>query len=286
MSQQPVILRTRKELNEFTQNIRDEEKTISYVPTMGALHEGHMSLVKAGFEKSDVVIVSIFVNPTQFGPNEDLDAYPRVLDKDTEICAKNGVAAIYTPSVEEMYPEGFSTKISVAGVSEGLCGAARPGHFDGVATVVTKLIMQVKPDCTMFGLKDYQQFKVIDRMNKDLDLGFNLVGVQTAREQETGLALSSRNAYLDADQYKVAIQLNKIIKQVADKVRDTDQDLKDIIAEGKKALTEAGFEKIDYLEICNANDLSPVNQKSNNIDYQVLAAAKIGRARLIDNFKV
>lgn len=286
MSQQPVIIKTRKELNEFTQKTRDEGQTISYVPTMGALHEGHMSLVKAGFEKSDVVIVSIFVNPTQFGPNEDLDSYPRVLDKDSEICAQNGVAAIYTPSVEEMYPEGFSTKISVAGVSEGLCGAARPGHFDGVATVVTKLIMQVKPDYTMFGLKDYQQFKVIERMNADLDLGFNLVGVPTAREEETGLALSSRNAYLNDEQYKVAIQLNKIVQQMCEKIRYEKGSFLPIITWGKEALREAGFEKIDYLEICNANDLSPLNQKIGNSDYQVLVAAKIGRARLIDNFRV
>lgn len=279
----PIILHTKQELQKYTQKCRDEGQKIAFVPTMGFLHDGHMSLVRSGHESADVVIVSIFVNPTQFGPNEDLDAYPSDMESDIKICAENNVAVIYNPSPKEMYPTGNNTTVNVAGVSDGLCGAARPGHFEGVATVVTKLLMQVRPDAALFGLKDYQQFKVLDRMNKELDLGFNIIGVPIARETDTGLALSSRNTYLTEEDRKTAVQFNKILKSAASDLKT--KDAATVKQDGINALKNAGFVTVDYFEICDTETLKYLEDTAGKSAVQILAAAKVGRARLIDNIR-
>ena len=235
------------------------------VPTMGALHAGHMKLVEAAKARADHVVVSIFVNPTQFAPTDDLSRYPRREAEDAAMLAEAGVAILWAPDVATMYPDGFATTISVAGVSEGLCGASRPGHFDGVATVVNKLFGQVRPDMALFGEKDWQQLQVIRRMVADLDLGIDIIGVPTARDAD-GLALSSRNAYLSAADRKAAVALpTALLAATAALAAGGDEAI--ILDEARAALTAAGF-TIDYIE--RRND-------------RLLAAARIGTTRLIDN---
>lgn len=252
------------------------------MPTMGALHEGHMTLVRAAAMRADHVVASIFVNPIQFGPNEDLDAYPRQEAQDAALLEAEGTAILWAPSVAEMYPAGFATNISVSGIGDGLCGAARPGHFDGVATVVTKLFNQVRPDVALFGEKDYQQLAVIRRFVADLDQPVEIVGVPTARAED-GLALSSRNAYLSADERARAAELPRAMRQGVARLEAGEEAGAVLDAIGQ-ALTQAGFGPIDYVELCDARSLEPVRRLA--APARLLVAARLGKTRLIDNFPV
>lgn len=277
----PEILKTVSEVRAFVSGLRAQGKTLALVPTMGALHEGHLTLVETARKQADVVIVSIFVNPTQFAPHEDYAAYPRTLDADVGKLAQVGVQAVYAPDATEMYAPDFSTKVLVSGVSEGLCGASRPIFFAGVATVVTKLLLQVLPDVALFGEKDYQQLQVITRLVEDLNIPVRIAGVPTVRNED-GLALSSRNAYLDEAQYKTAICLNKVLFAMAEKIKKGGEAFSSVRTWGTVELEKAGFEKVDYLEIMDAKTLThPVEEKAGGL--RILVAAWIGKARLIDN---
>ena len=241
---------------------------VAFVPTMGALHAGHMKLIEAAKLHADHIIASIFVNPAQFGPNEDLARYPRREAEDAGMLAAAGVAILWAPDVSAMYPDGFATTVSVAGVSEGLCGASRPGHFDGVATVVAKLFGQVRPDVALFGEKDWQQLQVIRRMTLDLDIGVEIVGVPTEREAD-GLAMSSRNAYLSPEERAAATALPLALTDAAAAIAGgAGEDV--ALAAASLALREAGL-IIDYIE---------------RRDDRLLAAVRIGTTRLIDNVPI
>ena len=252
---------------------------------MGALHEGHMSLVRAAKAQSDRVAVSIFVNPTQFGPNEDFDSYPRVMAADAALLEPYEIDVLYTPSVAEMYPEGFTTNVSIGHLTNCLCGAKRVGHFDGVATVVSKLLLQSRADHAYFGEKDWQQLQVIRRVNKDLDIDCTITGVKTARNPETGLALSSRNAYLNADELVIAARLNLILAEYARAIR-AGTPIEPATQSTHKAILKAGFAHIDYLECRTAHSISEVTIFDPAIACHVFVAAKLGPARLIDNMVV
>lgn len=276
----PEILRTVAELRAFTAARRAQGRRIALVPTMGALHDGHMELVRRGREQADDVIATIFVNPAQFGPNDDYSAYPRTWDADLERLAANDAAAVFYPGVADMYPPGFSTTVTLRGVTAPLEGEHRPGHFDGVATVVAKLLLQSLPDIALFGEKDWQQLQVITRMTADLDIPVTIIGVPTVRD-ENGLALSSRNAYLDDRQYKIATTLNKTLRAMGEKFR---AGLSPASAEnwGRDAVLAAGFDSVDYITLRDATTLG----RPGTVDVRALAAVRLGAARLIDNMAV
>jgi len=249
------------------------------VPTMGALHAGHLALVARARELGQRTLASIFVNPTQFGPTEDFSRYPRDVRTDLALLAEAGADAAYLPDVATMYPPGFSTRIEVDAVSEGLCGAFRPGHFSGVATVVTKLLNQVQPDIALFGEKDYQQLLVIRRAVRDLDLPVEIQGVPTLREAD-GLALSSRNRYLSPEERRAAPVLHRVLDAIA-RGFASGAEAGPLLAEGRAELEAAGFGPVQYLEIRDAESLSPVERADRPV--RILAAAYLGRTRLIDN---
>ncbi len=255
-------------------------KRIALVPTMGALHDGHMALVEAARRSADLVVVSIFVNPRQFGPSEDLAKYPRKEQADARMLTNAGVDLLWLPAVEEMYPEGFATSISVGGVSNVLEGERRPGHFDGVATVVTKLFNQVRPDVALFGEKDWQQLAVIRRLVADLDLDIEIVGVPTQREDD-GLARSSRNVYLIDDERTRAVALPRALG-VAERAISKGGDPEAALAQAREMLAAAGFE-LDYLVLADAETLG---EPEAGRPMRLLAAARIGTTRLIDNIPV
>ena len=282
-------MQTVKQLKELREAVDDLRRsgTIAMVPTMGALHEGHLTLVREARRHADHVTASIFVNPTQFGPNEDLDAYPRQLAEDQRKLEAEGVALLWAPDVGEMYPGGFATSISVAGVSEGLCGASRPGHFDGVATVVCKLFNQMRPDVALFGEKDWQQLAVIRRMARDLDLTQphveNIIGVPTVREED-GLAMSSRNAYLSAEERASAAQLNQAMLRAIAQI-ETGADVPASLAALEQGLLCAGFRSVDYASLADADSLTLLDSTPTR-SARLLVAARIGTTRLIDNMHV
>lgn len=254
---------------------------VALVPTMGALHEGHRALVARARRGGRRVVASIFVNPTQFGPGEDFSRYPRDLEADLALLGGAGVDVAWTPSVETMYPAGFSTTIAVAGLGDGLCGAVRPGHFSGVATVVAKLLGQVRPDVALFGEKDFQQLRVIQQAVADLHLGVAIEGVPTVREPD-GLALSSRNRYLSPDERGVAPVLHRVLTAIAAAAHDGAA-VSGPVGEGHARLEAAGF-RVQYLAVCDARTLEPVARAG--APARVLAAAHLGRTRLIDNLAV
>jgi len=278
---------TREMLRTAVDGLRAEGRTLALVPTMGALHEGHLTLVREAKSRADSVAVSIFVNPTQFGPNEDLDAYPRRMAEDSALLEKEGVAVLWAPGVAEMYPAGYATNVSVSGVSEGLCGAARPGHFDGVATVVCKLFNQVRPDIALFGEKDWQQLAVIRRMAADLDLVLPHVsaihGVPTVREAD-GLALSSRNQYLSPEQRQQAAALPQAMRHAIAALRNGSA-VAPTLAALEAHLLQAGFASVDYATLADAASLAPLDSLG-GAPARLLVAARIGGTRLIDNMAV
>lgn len=277
------IVRTIADLRAHVRAWRVAGLSTGFVPTMGALHAGHLSLVAAARVRCDKVVVSIFVNPTQFGPNEDFEAYPRNEQADLERLASAHADLAYLPTVAEMYPPGSLTVVNVSGITDGLCGAVRPGHFQGVTTVVTKLLLQVLPDAAFFGEKDYQQLKTITRMARDLDIPAGIVGVPTVREAD-GLALSSRNVYLSATERQNALSLPRTLFALAAKLRDGSP-AGPHLAWGVAALLDGGFASVDYLELCDAEDLTPLSRISGKPS-RLIAAAKIGKTRLIDNIPV
>ena len=260
---------------------------LALVPTMGALHEGHLSLVRAAKQRAAHVVVSIFVNPRQFGVGEDLDAYPRPIERDAALLAGEGTAVLWAPTVAEMYPSGYATNIAVSGVSEGLCGGARPGHFDGVATVVAKLFNQVQPDIALFGEKDWQQLAVIRRMARDLDFAqphvSAILGVATMREAD-GLAMSSRNAYLTPAERAAAPSLPRAMHEAIARI-ESGEPAAPALAALESALLAAGFASVDYAELRDADTLAPL-AASGPKPARLIVAARLGKARLIDNMAV
>ena len=281
---QIAIVRTVADLRAQVRAWKASGERVALVPTMGALHEGHLSLVALARTKADRVVASVFVNPTQFGPNEDFDAYPRGEERDAGLLAGAACDLLYAPTVAEMYPPGFSTSVNVSGVSEPLDGAARPGHFTGVATVVTKLLLQCGPDVAVFGEKDYQQLQVIKRFVRDLDIPVDILGAPTSR-LEDGLARSSRNAYLSAAEREVAGRMNVALAEAVRRLR-AGESVERVEATGRAALERAGFQRIDYFEVRNADDLSHPGPGPLSVPGRVLAAAVIGKTRLIDNMAV
>ncbi|MEM1132311.1 MAG: pantoate--beta-alanine ligase [Pseudomonadota bacterium] len=275
----------RETLKNTLGQLRADGSLLALVPTMGALHAGHMTLVEAAKQQADRVAVSIFVNPTQFGPNEDLDAYPRQLAEDSALLKEADVDLLWAPTAEAMYPGGFETVIRVPDISMGLCGGSRPGHFDGVATVVCKLLNQIGPDIALFGEKDYQQLAVIRRMVRDLDMVPQIIGVPTVRDDD-GLALSSRNAYLTADERQRATTLPDAIREAIATI-EAGCDMAKVLEALTKKLSDAGFDPIDYAEIRHADTLAQLSdEKIDNGPFpaRLLVAARLGKTRLIDNW--
>lgn len=267
-------------LRDALASFRAAGESIALVPTMGALHDGHMALVDAARRRASRVVVSIFVNPKQFGPNEDLARYPRREMQDARMLMDAGADLLWMPPVEVMYPDGFATTVSVSGVSEVLEGAHRAGHFDGVATVVAKLFGQIRPDVALFGEKDFQQLAVIRRMATDLDLGIEVVGVPTQRDDD-GLALSSRNLYLDPDERQRAVALPRALG-VAARTLEKGGSADEALGQARDMLAQAGFDT-DYIALVDAETLGePVPDRP----MRLLAAARIGNTRLIDNVAV
>ncbi|RMQ35090.1 Pantothenate synthetase [Pseudomonas amygdali pv. mori] len=274
-------VKTVQELRAAVARARSEGKRIALTPTMGNLHSGHAALVAKAAQRADFVVATIFVNPLQFGPNEDLATYPRTLAADQEKLLQAGCNLLFTPNVEEMYPHGMAdqTLVSVPHLSQGLCGASRPGHFEGVATVVSKLFNMVQPDLAIFGEKDFQQLAVIRAMVRDLNMPIQIIGEPTVRADD-GLALSSRNGYLNEAQRAAAPALYQAIRQTADAISAGEQDFDALLTSKKQQLEAAGF-RIDYLEIRDATSLRPTTAE--NRDVVILAAAFLGKTRLIDN---
>jgi pantoate--beta-alanine ligase len=276
------VVQTVRELRESLAPVRREGRSIGLVPTMGFFHEGHLELMRAARGASDVVVVSLFVNPTQFGPNEDLDSYPRDEARDHELAEREGVDLLFAPPVEEVYPDGFSTTVSVGGLTEVLDGhPTRRGqsHFDGVTTVVTKLFNMVQPDRAWFGQKDAQQAVVIRRLVRDLDIPVEIEVLPTVREPD-GLAMSSRNVYLSAEERERALGLSRALRAAEAVVAEGRRDAHDVLAAARAELDARGVEP-EYLELLTADDLSPTQRVNGRTLLAV--AARVGPARLIDN---
>ncbi|MDE0409117.1 MAG: pantoate--beta-alanine ligase [Alphaproteobacteria bacterium] len=276
-----LTARTVQDLRRLVSAWRRAGSSIGVVPTMGALHAGHLSLAAASRERAGRSIVTLFVNPRQFNDPADLARYPRTEESDREKLAPLGIDLLFAPPPEVMYPAGFATNISVSGATDGLCGADRPGHFDGVATVVSKLLIQTGADFAFFGEKDYQQLATIRRMVRDLDLPVEIVGCPTVRDPD-GLALSSRNALLSPEERACAPALHHALVTAAERLRDGED--AGCLADAAAGIAAAGFSAVDYVELRDAEDLAPMQRLDRPA--RLLAAAHIGRARLIDNIPV
>ena len=274
------ILRSLDAMREWRASLAPSQR-VGFAPTMGNLHAGHIELINVIKQQSDVVVASIFVNPMQFGGNEDLDAYPRTLEADLAKLEASGTAAVFTPTTTDIYPDGVSqhTAVDVPGLTDVLCGASRPGHFRGVTTVVSKLLGIVRPHVAAFGAKDLQQVLVIKKMVRDLSINTEIEVVPTVRESD-GLAMSSRNGYLSHDERALAPLFSRTLEETAKRVAESGSDVKTVIAEGKAILTEAGF-VVDYLEARHTHDLSEAS--SLNQETAIFGAAFLGTTRLIDN---
>lgn len=276
------LVHTLDELRAITRTWHQAGEVIGITPTMGALHEGHLSLVRAAKAGSDRVITTIFVNPTQFNSADDLEKYPRTLDSDSTLLAPLDVDVIYAPTVDQMYPDGFATSISISGVTEGLCGTHRPGHFDGVATIVAKLFLQTSADRAFFGQKDFQQLQVVKRLAADLNIPVEITGCPTVREAD-GLALSSRNVRLTPEGRKVAPALYRAMQQAGAQIKAGDPAAAALQA-AQAALLDAGFTEVEYLELRAEDGLAPLDSLSQPA--RILVAAWLDGVRLIDNIAV
>lgn len=278
----PLIWKTPAEVRAWVRSLGG--RRLALVPTMGFLHDGHLSLMREGGRRADVVAASIFVNPTQFGPKEDLSRYPRDPEGDLRRCASAGVAGVYMPEPSTVYPEGYQTYVNVEAVSQGLDGEKRPGHFRGVATVVTKLLALFRPDVALFGEKDYQQLQVISRLNGDLNLGVEIVGMPTIREAD-GLAMSSRNSYLSADERQRALAISRGLFAVQKLAAAGEADVSKLVAVVRAELAAIGARE-DYVEICHAARLTPLTRLEKQVPARALVACFVGNTRLIDNMAV
>lgn len=272
------------EIRAYVRAQKQAGKTVGFVPTMGNLHEGHLSLINVAKERADVVICSIFVNPMQFGANEDLDAYPRTLEEDTRLLQTRGCDLLFAPSAKEVYPHGLTvqTKVEVPELGDFHCGASRPGHFSGVSTVVAKLFNMVQPDVAIFGEKDFQQLAIIRKMTEDLCFPVHIVGVPTSREN-TGLARSSRNGYLSPAEKQTAAEIYQTLIFIKSELENGNRAFHELSQEAKQRLSTAGF-RPDYVNIANAHSLAPA--KESDKDLVILVAAYLGSTRLIDNITV
>jgi len=273
------IIETVKEMQAVAEELRKTRK-IGFVPTMGYLHEGHLALVRRSKEVADVTVVSIFVNPIQFGPNEDFARYPRDFERDRKLLEQEGTDIIFYPEAKEMYPENYSTYIQVRGLEDHLCGLSREGHFIGVATVVAKLFNAVKPHVAVFGQKDYQQLKVIQRMVRDLNMDLEVIGLPTVREKD-GLAMSSRNTYLSHEERERSLLIYKSVRLVEDLYKKGERNAGELKRQAREVLTAAGGIEIDYVSISDAETLDELESISGRAVYAV--AVRCGKTRLIDN---
>jgi len=275
------IVRDPLEMQSYAETLRKQGRRIAFVPTMGYLHQGHLALVEEGKRRADSVVASIFVNPTQFGPSEDLEAYPRDFGRDENLLQGVGTDVIFYPDKESMYPQGYQTYVNVERVTQNLCGPSRPTHFRGVATIVAKLFNIVKPHVAVFGEKDFQQLVVIQRMVKDLNFDIEIVGYPTVREQD-GLAMSSRNAYLSPEERTTALLIKKALDKVARLYEEGSRKPQFLIQKAREILSESPNIRIDYVKICDAQTLEDIEEIK---DQAVMAVAVfIGKTRLIDNY--
>ncbi len=277
----PTVWKTPGEVRAWVRTIQQRGQRLAFVPTMGFLHDGHLSLMREGGRRADVVAASIFVNPTQFGPKEDLSRYPKDHAGDLARCGSAGVVGVYMPEPSTVYPAGYQTSVDVEQVSQGLDGEKRPGHFRGVATVVTKLLALFRPDVALFGEKDYQQLQVISQLNADLDLGVEIVGMPTVREAD-GLAMSSRNSYLSADERRRALGLSKGLFAAQRLASAGESDVAKLLAVIRAELAAVQARE-DYVEICDARRLTVLSTLEPKVPARALVAAFVGATRLIDN---
>ncbi|WP_232696382.1 pantoate--beta-alanine ligase [Brevibacillus daliensis] len=277
-----LTIPTIKELRHHLQKEKEAGKTIGFVPTMGYLHDGHISLVNKAKEETDVIVMSIFVNPLQFGPTEDLDKYPRDIERDKELARSAGVTYLFTPSVQEMYPKPMRTKVVVEQITEVLCGLSRPGHFDGVSTVVTKLFNIVQPDKAFFGQKDAQQVAVIEQMVEDMLMPVTIVSCPIYREAD-GLAMSSRNVYLSDEERSQALVLSQSLFVAKQMIDAGERDASCMIKKVRSIIEEAPLAVIDYAEMKKYPEMADVDQLVSNEKYVIALAVKFGQTRLIDN---
>lgn len=279
-----MLVKTVKDMKSIVKKLKEKGKSIGFVPTMGYLHEGHISLIRCSKKDNDVTVVSIFVNPIQFGENEDLDRYPRDIERDLQICRDEGVDFVFYPSVDEMYPDGFSTYVEVEGLTDKLCGAFRPGHFKGVTTVVNKLFNILQPDRAYFGEKDYQQLKVIQKMVKDLNMNVEVIGCPVVREKD-GLALSSRNKYLSEKERESALSISRALFEGKKMFEKGEKDPQKIISKMKKIISSyPEVKNVQYIEIVDPETLEP-KKKVEKGDL-IAVAVFVGNTRLIDNIKI
>lgn len=280
MRSEMKVIRFVEEMQSFSEAVRRDGKRIVLVPTMGYLHEGHLSLIRLGKKKADVLAVSIFVNPIQFGHGEDYEDYPSDWERDIKLVESVGAECIFAPDVSEMFPEGFQTSIKVAHITKNLCGISRPTHFEGVATVVAKLFNCTKPHCAVFGEKDFQQLMVIKRMVKDLNLDIEIIGAPVVREDD-GLAMSSRNKYLTSDERKAALSLSRSLFEARKMFDAGERDAAHLIEYAHSIISAEKLAKIDYIKICDVETLEDIITISK--DAVMALAVQFGKARLIDN---